>query len=127
MTNRLQMGSNRLAERMLLCAAVTITYKRGVIEILNVRAVVGQTTFAFMDMNGADQRIATKDFVIQRGDLNIINPPMRGDRLILVEGLIRFTCEVLPPNDEAEYKTLDGFNSVYRIHTKVVKEEVIPE
>lgn len=123
--NRLLRGAQRLSARMEATSSQDITYTRGA-TTLEVKAVLGRHLFAFVNPAGADERVATTDFIVTVAALASLGEPERGDRVRFVDPVTGDTHlhEVLAPNAEPHWRWADEFHTAYRIHTKFIRTEV---
>jgi hypothetical protein len=125
MASRLETAAERLQERMLSRASVTVTLKRGSLSTSSVSAVVGNQLLKVTDSDGNPQTIRTdKDFMIARTAYLIGGTavePQKGDRIVETIDSAEATYEVLPYGDEKEWRWSDEYRKTYRIHTRRVK------
>ena len=106
-------------------AVVPVTLSRGVDTFITV-ATPGKTPFTFLDRHMITHRIESRDYIINVADYQFnlaLQRPEKGDKIIEVQGALKFTYEVLPFNDEPVYRFSGTYRTSYRVHTKLIKEE----
>lgn len=122
-TNRLQRAAERLADRLLDQASVTVTYRRGASSV-SLAAVLGHQLLRVSDGRGNTKVERTdRDFIIRAADLVIggsVVEPRRGDRIDLTTGSTTERFDVMAPGDEPPWRYADPHKQLIRVHTKHV-------
>ena len=104
-----------------------VRYRRGLQEI-NAAATIGTTIFRLDIGPGITERIEARDFLIAATDLAVLpafQQPQRGDRVIETDATHRHSYEVIAPGHEPVWRWSDPNRACYRIHTKLVKTEML--
>ncbi len=105
----------------------TALYIRGGDEFL-VYTTAGRTDCEVEDESGLRVKSSVFDFIIAADELLFPGgdkTPSSGDRIRIVRGDKAYTYEVMELGSQGCWKYSDSFNSVYRIHTRLVDTEVL--
>lgn len=111
--------ANRTARQV---AGVTIAYLRGG-ESIELTARVGRSFHTQTDQGGFVTRIEVRDYLLAASELVIGGSqvePAAGDLIQEAVGDTTFTYELLPIDNEREWRYSDTTRTELRIHTKRV-------
>lgn len=123
MSDRLERGARRLAERLDSSGSTAITYRRGSASVA-LQATLGRQLLSVIDREGNTKMMrADRDFVFAATDLilaGIVTTPKAGDLVDLetAAGVERY--EVSPVGSEAPWRYSDPHEVLIRVHTKHV-------
>lgn len=125
MTDRLETGMAKLSALRKAHMGRTVTYVAGNDEI-ETTATLGRTIFHLTDESGFEMRVVTRDYLIDAADLAVGSVPFEpaaGHQIKETVGSSIYVFEVLSPGGEPEWRWTNGYQNVYRIHTKHVETE----
>jgi hypothetical protein len=120
MPNLLQTGSDWLADQKKAWASKSVTYKRGVNQVV-VQAEIGKTVFEADGGEGIIDRWESRDFLIHAADLVIATQvvlPQRGDQIVEVIGSTTVTYDVQAPRDVPVFQYDGVFRKRVRVHSQ---------
>lgn len=100
-------------------SGVSIIYRRGGLT-QSLTATRGRTTFQVSDDTGGFETVMSWDFLIEPAQLGSLDPPQRGDEIVIVEGLTGSVYQVLPFGGEPLYAWCDANKTLMRVHAKYV-------
>lgn len=128
MTDRLQEGLARLAERRNEHMARTVVYRRPATGAwVELAATVGRTEFHLAGEFGAEIRVVRRDYLINAEDLVLIGlteTPLASDRIEETDGDTVYVYEVMGPGGgEPDWRYSDAYRRTLRVHTKHVGTE----
>ena len=130
MNDLLEQGATWLTTQQRTHAAKVVTYQRGQMT-LSVAATLGQSEHGAEDLSGGQHLWISRDFLITVVDLVISGQqltPQRGDRIIEDRNGRRYTHEVASDSGSSDcWKYADAYRTTYRIYTKTIKAEDVPE
>lgn len=121
MSNRLERGSQRLAERLESRGSTAITYRRGSASV-SLQATLGRQLLSVIDREGNTKvQRADRDFILPAADLilgGLVTTPKAGDLIDLetAAGVERY--EVSPVGSEAAWRYSDPHGVLIRTHCK---------
>lgn len=125
--NFMRRGLARLTEVLATTCAESVLYCDLLGNRIPCRATLGSKLLKLDDGNGGFRMEMTDlDFLIPARDLAVDGvriEPKRGDLIVLPIGTDEQTFEVMPYAGEAPWRWSDPFQSMRRIHTKLVDEE----
>jgi hypothetical protein len=123
----LDQGSKWLSDLRRRHCTVPVVYARGADQV-ELPATIGRSNFAELNAFGILERVMSRDYLVTAADLVLggvpVNPE-RGDRIVEERDGRRHTYEVLAPNGKPHWRWSDSYHRTYRIHTKLVKTEVL--
>jgi len=128
MPDLLEHGAAWLEDQRTRHMSRMVTYLRGN-DSVNVAATIGRTVFEQTDEYGVLHRIESRDFLVRADALVIAGAsvlPQAGDRIRETVGSQIFTYEVMAPGGEPPWRYSDAYRNTLRIHTKLVRREIIP-
>jgi len=118
----LQTGSNWLEEMRTAHAAQSVTYSRGVEQVI-LNVTLGKTTYEVDDGYGARVQAEVIDFLLLAEEL-VLNGqkvlPEAGDQIRITRGADVVVFEVMALAGQGHYRFSDSFGKTLRIHTKLV-------
>ena len=127
MADMLDTGSRWLSDLRRKHRTVPVVYGRGA-DLVEVPATIGRSNFTEVNAFGVLEQVVSRDYLVTASDLVLGGAPVtpnRGD-VIVEEGQgLRHTHEVLAPNGKHHWRWSDSYHRTYRIHTKLVKTEVL--
>jgi hypothetical protein len=128
MADLLDTAAAWLARMQRQYAATTVLYHRGALSV-PVSATIGRTTFEVADDYGVLERYHSRDFLVPveellLGDRRVM--PERGDRIQEMQDGVAFVYEVTAPGKDPPWRYSDLYRRTYRIHTKLISEDVSP-
>ncbi len=119
----LETGSAWLEAQRKKFATRAVTYRRGMDAVV-VQATIGRTLFEQDDGYGLIVRNQTRDYLIDSDDLilaGVSTLPARGDLIEEIDGLKKYTYEVMPLGSEQHWRYSDPYRQTLRIHTKLIE------
>lgn len=87
-----------------------------------------KTTFVYFDRFNISQRKESRDYIINVPDLKVLGikvKPKEGDLIREDVDGVRFTYRVGAFNNEPDYRYSGRYRTAFRIHSKLIKEEVL--
>lgn len=129
MGDLIESGVGWLKDKLKAHASRQVVYRRGTSEA-SVRAVVGRSLLKLDDGYGGIRMVWTdRDFLIAAEDLILDGArtlPQRGDQIEQIIDGTKHIFEVLAPGNEPEWRWSDPHQTILRIHTTKLNEEVGP-
>jgi len=128
MVNLFKKGEQHLHKQLNIHGTVDLIYVRDGTESDVILGTPGKTPFVYFDRHGISQRIESRDYIINVADLivNSVNiKPKEGDLIFEDVDGTRFTYRVSSPGKEPDWRYSGHYRVAFRIHTKLIKEEVI--
>jgi hypothetical protein len=125
MTDMLQTGVSWLLGKLQTSIAQTITYSRGALSV-TLLATLGRKLLKVNDGSGNTRvEVTDADFLIE-ASLLVFEPddrpllPERGDRIAVTLNGNDLVFEVLPYGDEPVFRWSDPYETILRVHGKLV-------
>lgn len=87
-----------------------------------------KTTFVYFDKFNISQRKESRDYIVNVKDLKVLGiniKPKEGDLIYEDVDGVRFTYRVGAFNGEPDYRYSGVYRTAFRIHSKLIKEEVL--
>ena len=117
----LEQGARQLLNGMRNYAGVRVTYVRND-KSVSVLSVPGRVVSSVYDETGVMLRAISRDFIIDRADLEDFDPPVpqRGDKIIQSVGSAKNETFIVAGEDlgTTHYEEADSYGVAWRIHTK---------
>ena len=123
----LDTGSRWLSDMRRRHRTVPVVYARGADQV-ELPATVGRSNFTEVNAFGVLEQVVSRDYLVSADDLVLGGAPVtpdRGDMIVEEVNGLRHTHEVLAPSGKPHWRWSDAYHRTYRIHTKLVKTEVL--
>lgn len=107
---------------------VEIIYEQNEVESETLCATPAKTVFVYFDRHNISQRKESRDYLLNVTDLIVATvrvKPKEGDLIHEVVDSVRYTYRVSSPGKEPDWRYSGHYRTAYRIHSKLIKEEVI--
>lgn len=126
MSDRLERGMSRMAERIKAKAPRSVIYTRGS-DSVTLAVKTGSTLLRLTDEYGAVTVQRTdRDFLFTAADLILggeLTTPERGDVITEDDGIKVYTFKLLPYANEPCWRWADDYRIMIRVHVKLTSEE----
>jgi hypothetical protein len=110
-------------ERRIESLSQTVTYRRSGHPDLVIPTTLGRTTYEVLDESGRTSSASSVDFLISAESITmsgVVSLPQIGDLILVVEGTMTRTFEVLDLTGSGHYRWSDSRGTIIRIHTKLI-------